>query len=462
MTLFLPPKKIIQASWDAVIAHGSKRQRSILRFFVPHFVARRVSPGTVTDNSLREICGLLPQDAARDYFKQPAQTNHYAANGFVGALADIETRHCLGLPSLTGFPAQDAEQRAAKGRFEAAYKKDLDQLFGTYRLPDTFCETREDGTLAPRADKVKKLGELVSSGNRAGIINGLYAAYGIACAGPGAPKTLSDLHRQPLLAAILRATRADDNHGAAIQILRAVAQVAAQDANVEARDELNATATQIHERHGGNGVRGDLLRRLQRFNDVAAFQAFGRALVRATQVESYKDLRSLPGLTRVTSALASILAISAPASFEIINSMTFSGPEYEGRPELQSPRYGSLETPLNPAIRGLLTDFYFSFRTAHGVYPQSILPGKDGLHRPGGNASVNTFLKNLVVEFSDGKTMRVDLTASELRDLGVFRMAWGDDADETMAKAARVSDKYFRDRFRLMVDHVKASKRRRR
>ena len=75
---------------------------------------------------------------------------------------------------------------------------------------------------------------------------------------------------------------------------------------------------------------------------------------------------------------------------------------------------------------------------------------------------MNTFLKNLVVEFSDGKTMRVDLTASELRDLGVFRMAWGDDADETMAKAARVSDKYFRDRFRLMVDHVKASKRRRR
>ena len=96
----------------------------------------------------------------------------------------------------------------------------------------------------------------------------------------------------------------------------------------------------------------------------------------------------------------------------------------------------------------MVDEFFFGFCQAFGFAPLSLLAGKDGQLRDGAQSSVNKLLRRIGAPF----------TGQDLRDLGVFRMAWNGDPVEKMATAARLNLRYFKAYFKPMLADVKERK----
>lgn len=455
--------------WEAVIARGTKkRDRQMLRFFRPHFEKRGIfSPLWAKDEILTDILKTLPDNAAAEFCSQPNQRNGYAANEFIRALGRIEAAHRLGLPSLTPIPKQSDEAVEQQRAFARTYAAELTTFFATYRLPETLIEQLEGALRRPNERAKADVGLPITAKYRTMITYGLFNTYQYVATEDKKPNSLAALHSTPHVEAILARAKKDRRHATAVVALRSLAALSHHNCDIEHWRALNAAATEIHDLHGGNAISLELLHRLSQFSDIVRFYELGQALVVKAQMESYRDIETLHGLTRVSAAIAALILMLGPAAMEVIEAMTFSGRDFQGRPELWSEKHGRLEQPLHPDLRALITQFFFLFQRAHGVAPIRLLVGKDGQPRTGGGSSINKLLKRLEKDLAERhndqsiskeKRLVVDLSASELRDLGVFRMACNGDDEETIARAARLSEKYVREHYRLMFDWIKSER----
>ena len=435
------PKETLEARWSDAIEFGTKRQLRVLRFFAPFFIARGIDRRDVDDTNLREIVESLPVDAAKKYFKQPDMTTRYAANAFIKAFADIATRARVSLSGLALMPGIDAQARAAKDEFEIRYTGELEQLFGFYRLPAIHAT---ETTLA----KIAAKGRLViSSANREGIVNGLFNAANIVTAAIGARERLVELCGSAARPIITQAVKAE-TPGRAAQMVRSLSQLAQSYEDIKAAAEFDQLAVQIATDNDFNFINADLVSRLEPFSDENVFEALGAALVSQAKFAEAVDLTTKIILVRVGSALGALVAISAPASFDIIVDCFFGGKSdlarSRQRPTLFSKQHGGLESQLNSETRNLIDVFYFGFRAAFGFPPQALMAGKDGKLRVGAQSSVNKLLDKIGAPF----------TGRELRDVAIFRMAWAGDRIATIASAARLSEKYVATYFKLMFDDI--------
>jgi len=436
-----PQKQEVAAPWRAVVPYGDKRQRRVMRFFEPHFVARGVGPLDVDDARLRALVASLPVDAAKAYFKQPDANNRYAANSLIRAFVAIEARAHLGLPRLTEIPALNAPARANKKAFEACFAAELKGFFLNYRLPDVH------KTEATRAKLAAKGGAAISTANKNETVNGLFNAFNIVSDAIGAPDRLVELCGAAARPVITKATKAE-NWGRAIQMLRALSQLAQAHDDFAAAADFDQLAVGVSARNDGNVIGAELLLNLQPFADPSVFSRFGAALVAKARFAQPRDLKIKTTLIRVGSALAALAAVSAPATFEKVADCSFEGdPDLKRarqRKTLSSNKHGNLEAQLIDKERDLIDDFFFGFVEAFGSAPRCLLAGKDGQLRPWAQSSVNKLLRKLGAPF----------TGQDLRDLGVYRMAWNGDPVEKMATAARLNLRYFKAYFKPMLADI--------
>ncbi|MDI9849536.1 hypothetical protein QM467_15885 [Rhodoblastus sp. 17X3] len=434
--------------WDDVVKKGTKRQRRILRFFKLYFIERGVAPSEVDAALLSNILAALPEDAAKAYFRQPDMIARYAANALIHALADIRKRTGMDLPLLDAIPSVDAQAEADRAAFEKRFAVELAALFKTYRLPAIHATEA-------MLEKIAQKGRVpISEENRNGIINGLVNAKNYLAADGVTIDRLTDLYGETAMAIITPAAKADST-GRSIQALRSLSQLAQFHHDYGAANELNALAAQIAHDHDLGVISAAVVRSFQSYRDIGKFQEFGATLVQNAQFAEPDDLKKLTVLVRVSSALGALVAVSAPASFEIITHCTFSGePTWSRRPMLFSKKYGSLENQLTPPLRDLIGSFYLGFERAYGFPPKSLTPGKDGQLAKGAVSAVTRLLARIEAPF----------TARSLRDLGVYRVAWaaeetnGEDLIEDIAKATRLSPDYVRHYFKPMLDAIAEAK----
>lgn len=460
----IPAPQIQGVHWEAIIAKSDKKShRQILRFFQPHFEERDISsPLWVSDEILVDILEKLPDDAAAQFCKQPDQKNSWAANSFIRALVRIEKAQTLGLPSLKEIPSSYEAGLQERNRFAKKFEPGLRRFFSTYRLPDSLKEEDQFGSIQPTARALAEIGDPIEEGNRDRLTWGLFNAHGYAVEKGYAPQTLAMLYEPTCRVDVIAAAKADGKRGRAVAALRALAGLAHENVELDAWADLSAAATQIENIQTKEAFL-DLRDRLEPYTDIERFHLLGKRLVAVARMESYKDLVALQDLTRVSAAIATMVAVSAPASFEIINDSTFSGaPDETGRPSLTSDEHGDLEQALRPELKALIGQFYVLFRRAHGVLPRTLLVGKDGNLRPWALTSVKNVLQRLSDPEDTPADLRFDvgLSPRELRDLGIFRMAWGGDDAETIARAARLSLKYAQDHFGDLINHVHSRRKR--
>lgn len=202
----------------------------------------------------------------------------------------------------------------------------------------------------------------------------------------GAPERLVELCGATARPVITLAAKADTS-GRAIQMLGALAQLAQAHENLAAAAAFNQEAVEINAKNDASVISADLLVQLQPFADKKVFYASGAALVAQAKFQKAKfgeasELKIKTILVRVASALGALVAVSAPASFDVIFDCSFCGQpdpaRARKRPTLFSKKYGNLETPLNSLIRDLIDEFFFCFLAAFGFPPRSLLAGKDG------------------------------------------------------------------------------------
>lgn len=440
-----PETELIASRWRQMILAGSKRQRRLFRFFEPYFVERGVDPIGINEATLKEILDALPDDAAKSYSKQPDMSNQNAANAFIYAIADIETRICIGLPRLSPIAGPMSVASVAKEAFKTRFAQELNGIFVFYRLPEIHANENAVANL-------QKLGrEIISTQNKAGIINGLFNAFNVVAKAIGAPDFLIALCAPAARPILTKAAKTMTN-GKSIQMWRSLSQVAQAHGNFTAAKGFDRAASQIIANNDLTVIGSDLLSRLEPFSDITTFVALGAALVTAAKFNDTNDLTKKVILVRVGSALAALVALGAPARFDIIEDGFFRGrPDparaYQ-RSTLFSAKHGSLEETLNPGVRDLIDTFYRGFFVVFGLRPASLMVGADGNPRKGGQESINKILKRL----------DADLTAKDLRDLAVFRMAWAGDDIDVMIKATRLSGRYFKTFFKPMLDDIAEQK----
>jgi hypothetical protein len=436
-----PQKQDVAAPWSAVTPVGDKRQRRVMRFFEPHFVARDIGPLDVDDATLRAIVAALPVNAAKTFFKQPDANNRYAANSFVRALADIERRAHFGLPQLTEIRPLNAEARADKAAFEARFAAQLESLFINYRLPNAHANAEMRAKLAAKGRAV------ITESNKYQVTNGLFNAFAIVATAIGAPDRLVELCSAKARPIITQAVKADTS-GRAIEMARSLSELAQAHEDYAAAGAFNQLAVGVSAQNDGGVISAELLLDLQPFAAQSVFHRFGAALVAQAKFAQPGDLKKKATLCRVGGALGALAAVSAPATFDIIVDCSFVGQvdwrRARPRPTLFSFRHGSLEAQLNSRARDLVDDFFFGFCDAFGFPPLSLLAGEDGQLRRWAQASVNKLLVRIDAPF----------TGQALRDLGVYRMAWRGDSNETMATAARLNLRYFKAYFKPMLDDI--------
>lgn len=431
----------VAAQWRAIRKKFGKRQHRAACFFEPHFIARGVGPYGLDDATLRAIVAGLPDEVAKAFFKQPDARTRYAANTLVRALVEIEHSAHLGLPRLTEIPALDAEARANKKAFEARFADDLAGFFLDYRLPDVH------KTEATRAKLAAKGQAAISTANKNKITNGLFNAFKIVSVAIGAPDRLVELCDASARPAITQAVNAHAS-ARAVEMLGALSQLAQAHEDYASAKAFNQSAVGVNAKTDASVISAQLRLDLQPFADPSVFSRFGAALVAQAKFAQASDLKIKTTLIRVGSALAALAAVSVPATFAIVADCAFDGePDPQRprrRPTLFSKQYGNLEAQLGDKARELIDAFFFGFVEAFGSAPRSLLAGKDGELRPWAQQSVNKQLGKIGAPF----------TGQDLRDLGVYRMAWQGDSNETMATAARLNLRYFKAYFKPMLDDI--------
>lgn len=454
MTQIPNPKKLgnvdLTQQWDDVVKKGTKRQRRILRFFTLYFIERGVAPSEVDTALLSKVLAALPEDAAKAYFRQPDMIARYAANALIHALADIRKRTSMDLPQLDEIPGVDAQADADRAAFEVRFAAELAALFKTYRLPAVHATEA-------MLEKIAQNGRVpISEANKNGIINGLVNTKNYLAAANFAIDRLTDLYSETAMGIITPAAKGDKT-GRSIQALRSLSQLAQFHHDYGVANELNALAAQIAHDHDLGVISDAVVRSFQPYRDIGKFQEFGATLVENAQFAEPDDLEKLTVLVRVSSALGALVAVSAPASFEIITHCTFSGepdPTRPRRPTLFSKKYGAIENQLTPPLRDLISGFYLGYERAFGIPPKSLTPGKDGRLAKGAVSAVSRLLSRIKAPF----------TAKSLRDLGVYRMAWvaeetsREDLIEDIAKATRLSPDYVKHYFKPMLDAIAEAK----
>jgi len=161
-------------------------------------------------------------------------------------------------------------------------------------------------------------------------------------------------------------------------------------------------------------------------------------------------------LYRIQAALYVLAAVFSPATFKTIAAGEFAElpgrKRTKGRPSLVlRASEEDLEKALDATVIEPINAYYFALEAA-GLPPTALFVDPDGTRRKAPNAinSVEVLLVNL----------DVTLTLLELRDLGVSRMIWRGDSVEDMARAARLSERFFLARYQKLIDVIEELKRR--
>lgn len=213
------------------------------------------------------------------------------------------------MPRLRPIPGPHSRARVAKDAFMKRFAADLDCVFAFYRLPEIHANEK-------KLAEIKAKGrEVISPLNKEGILNGLFNAHNLLAAAVGAPNRLMEVCGPAARPILTKAAKAQ-THGKSIEMSRALSPLAQANGNFAAAEEFNRAASQIITDKDLTVISDDLLSRLEPRSDIATFEALGADLVGEAKFKKSSDLTTKV-LVRVGSALAALVALCAPARFEI-------------------------------------------------------------------------------------------------------------------------------------------------
>ena len=417
--------------WLALIAEGDKRQKMWLRLLAGDLTRRSVTPAELGAAHIAQQFERLKAEylaaaaAAGKTEHKAEQDARWAVNSF--------TKSFNAITAKLGFERPVLERIAGPADMRAAERQTFVDNFGV--------------ALAAYHEK-RPIDE--SSGEVNGFVNSWSVLTGQGVQlnqleqflDPANLERLADAFEAGALEA-----------GAALQAWRTLAAYAKHLNNDPVYDDILRAARKLSK---DPEIPNSTLLRLARFNAPGEFDDFMRRVRAETEIRGDGGILAIRNLFRIQAALYVLAAVFLPAKFEIINAGEFADlpgrKRTKWRPNLVlRASEQDLERVLDSTVIEPFDDYYRALEEV-GAPPAALFIDPDGTCRqpPSAINSVEVLLANLGVE----------LTLLELRDLGVSRMIWRGDSVEDMARAARLSERFFLARYKPLIDIIKELKRR--
>lgn len=413
-------------NWDMFILFGEKRQRMHLRALLAWFVLQGILPSTLSQFIFDQAYATNLVGVTHIYSRDQLR---YALNSFAVVVNDILGVYFSIAPLLTKIPGPQALQQQAKEAFRSQF------------------ETCLASYLLSRAKKRKGMVHL-SLEEENGLFNcaASMQACGIQIT------TLFDLTVRSNVTVLMDWCDANPSDARTVQMMTVIGHLADQAGLPATRSRVLAKARPLRT---DSHLEATKIRILASYAGTERFSDLVYSLKHVLDQEKYFTVETSRSPLSFVSAVATLLAIFAPATLETLHSARFNGEIRRGslgqRPTLAVHNgLDNLERPVPEGI-SLYIDMIYAKYSYNDKGPSSMFSDVNGevRSRPLVVSSIETLLLKI----------GVGLTVHDLRDLGVAQALAAGDTFTTIATAARMSTRATRDRFTNLAQTIKDTKR---